>query len=91
MKQLNVSKCIQLKNLDCSMNNIDRLDVRKLQKLEQLYCFSNGMKVLKLNSNGAGKLKKLDCSYNEIKKLDISKQTVKIINCKNYIQKIYNP
>ena len=58
-----------LKELDCSENQIRTLDVTKNTKLEKLYCGENQLKSLDISTNG--RLRMLSCRSNQLEALDV--------------------
>ena len=80
IKQLFLSGCTALKNLDCSDGDLTVLDVSNCSSLATLDCSSN--KLVDINMTGCSALKTLDCSSNKFQTLDLSEysQLVKI-NC----------
>lgn len=60
-----------IENLDCSGNNLDKLDISKNKKLTYLNCSSNQLEKLNIKNNK--KLKELNCEYNYIYKIDLKK------------------
>ena len=63
-----------LKELDCSINQLSRLDVSKNTALEKLDCSTNQLSGLDVSRNA--KLKYLYCSQNELTSLDVSQTAV---------------
>lgn len=60
-----------LKYLTCTHNkNLTKIDVRKLTKLETLYCESCALTELKVN--GLSNLKRLSCEQNQLTELDLT-------------------
>ena len=69
-----------LKELDCSINQLSRLDVSQNTALEKLDCSTNQLASLNLSKNA--KLKYLYCNQNELTSLDVSKNTgLDLLNC----------
>ena len=69
-----------LKELDCSINQLSRLDVSQNTALEKLDCSTNQLSSLNLSKNA--KLKYLYCNQNELTSLDVSKNTgLNLLNC----------
>ncbi|RGC18785.1 hypothetical protein DW855_08065 [Faecalibacterium prausnitzii] len=69
-----------LRELDCSINQLSRLDVSQNTALEKLDCSTNQLASLNLSKNA--KLKYLYCSQNELTSLDVSKNTgLDLLNC----------
>ncbi len=62
-----------MRQLYCSVNEIEELDVSKNPELQTLDCDSN--KLTKLDISHNPKLTDLSCSYNKIQALDCSKNT----------------
>ena len=67
-----------LKELDCSINQLSRLDVSQNTALEKLDCSTNQLASLNLSKNA--KLKYLYCSQNELTSLDVSQTAVMELN-----------
>ena len=67
-----------LKELDCSINQLSRLDVSQNTALEKLDCSTNQLASLNLSKNA--KLKYLYCSQNELTSLDVSQTAVTTLN-----------
>ena len=69
-----------LRELDCSINQLSRLDVSQNTALEKLDCSTNQLASLNLSKNA--KLKYLYCNQNELTSLDVSKNTgLDLLNC----------
>ena len=69
-----------LKELDCSINQLSRLNVSQNTALEKLDCSTNQLSSLNLSKNA--KLKYLYCNQNELTSLDVSKNTgLNLLNC----------
>lgn len=62
-----------LKNLDCSQNNLSVLDISRNTRLVTLNCSLNALKSLDLSQNT--KLQNLWCADNEFASLDVSHNT----------------
>ena len=62
-----------LQVLNCSGNNLTRLDVSKNTALKKLYCANNQLQSLDLSQNG--QLDYVNCSFNRLKSLDMSGNT----------------
>ena len=67
-----------LRELDCSINQLSRLDVSQNTALEKLDCSTNQLASLNLSKNA--KLKYLYCSQNELTSLDVSQTAVTTLN-----------
>ena len=67
-----------LKELDCSINQLSRLDVSQNTALEKLDCSTNQLASLNLSKNA--KLKYLYCNQNELTSLDVSQTAVTTLN-----------
>ncbi len=67
-----------LKELDCSINQLSRLDVSQNTALEKLDCSTNQLASLNLSKNA--KLKYLYCNQNELTSLDVSQTSVTTLN-----------
>ena len=70
-----------LKELDCSINQLSRLDVSQNTALEKLDCSTNQLASLNLSKNA--KLKYLYCSQNELTSLDVSPTAVTELRASN--------
>jgi hypothetical protein len=70
---LDISRCLELRELDCTNNELTKLDVSKNTKLLSLSCGLNNLTVLDVRNNA--KLEFLGCSNNNIKTLDVSRNT----------------
>jgi len=64
-------------HLDCSDNQLTRLDVRKNAALNLLWCSHNQLTSLDLSKNTA--LTHLHCGYNQLTRLDLRKNTALMI------------
>lgn len=62
-----------LQVLNCSGNNLTRLDVSKNTALKKLYCANNQLQSLDLSQNG--QLDYVNCSFNRLTSLDMSGNT----------------
>ena len=67
-----------LRELDCSINQLSRLDVSQNTALEKLDCSTNQLASLNLSKNA--KLKYLYCNQNELTSLDVSQTAVTTLN-----------
>ena len=70
-----------LKELDCSINQLSRLDVSQNTALEKLDCSTNQLASLNLSKNA--KLKYLYCQQNELTSLDVSQTAVTELRASN--------
>ncbi len=71
-----------LKNLDCSSNNLTELDVSKNTKLVSLWCDHNHLTSLDVSKNTG--LIELQCRYNNLTSLDVSNNpNLTRLNCEN--------
>ena len=70
-----------LRELDCSINQLSRLDVSQNTALEKLDCSTNQLASLNLSKNA--KLKYLYCSQNELTSLDVSQTAVTELRASN--------
>ena len=70
-----------LKELDCSINQLSRLDVRQNTALEKLDCSTNQLSGLDVSRNA--KLRYLYCSQNELTSLDVSQTAVTELRASN--------
>ncbi|WP_080054775.1 leucine-rich repeat domain-containing protein [Spirosoma aerolatum] len=79
---------INLKTLDCSFNNLTRLDISKNTALTKLYCNANKLTSLNVSPNTA--LTELDCSMNQLSSLDMTKNgNLTVVGCaKNSLTKL---
>ena len=69
-----IENFINLDTLDCSGNQLRRLDVSSLPGLVHLACYGNHLGSLDVSSNDL--LEDLFCSQNELSELDLSKNMV---------------
>jgi uncharacterized repeat protein (TIGR02543 family) len=67
---LSVTACTELVYLDCTANNLSKLDVSKNRKLEILLCGINKLSEIDVSENS--KLYGLICFDNKLSKLDVS-------------------
>ncbi len=67
---LDVSNCVNLKELHCEDNSLTTLDLSGNSQLETVYCYNNQLTSLKVPKVNA--LKMLSCSMNNLTSLDIS-------------------
>ncbi len=70
-----------LERLDCSYNEIERLDVSQCVNLRELNCYNNNLVELKLGQ--CVNLQSLNCGFNNLKKLDVS-QCVNLVRLDCY-------
>ena len=71
-----------LKNLDCSNNNITHLNLSQNTKLTKINCQNN--QLVQLVVTGCTELTSLDCSQNQLPSLEVSNQTkLQTLNCSN--------
>mgnify|MGYP004464753457 CR=1 FL=1 len=70
-----------LKELDCSINQLSALDVSRNTALEKLDCSTNQLSRLDVSQNA--KLKYLYCSQNELTSLDVSQTAVTELRASN--------
>ena len=70
-----------LKELDCSINQLSALDVSQNTALEKLDCSTNQLASLNLSQNA--KLKYLYCQQNELTSLDVSQTAVTELRASN--------
>lgn len=68
-----IEKFVNLRQLECTGNSIEKLDLSKNTMLYSLYCENNGMKELDVSKNAA--LYYLYCANNELTSLDVSANT----------------
>ena len=69
-----------LKNLDCSNNNITHLNLSQNTNLTKINCQNN--QLVQLVVTGCTELTSLDCSQNQLPSLDVSNQTkLQTLNC----------
>ncbi len=71
IKDLDISKNINLQTLYCDNNQLKDLDISKNINLQTLYCSDNQLKDLDVSKNI--NLQNLSCGHNQLKELDISK------------------
>lgn len=76
IREMDISKNINLINLDCSFNNLSELDVRRNTKLIKLNCSSNNLTTLDISQNT--KLTDLLCLYNKLSELNL-RQNIELI------------
>ena len=62
-----------LKELDCSNNQLSQLDVSNNTLLTHLYCYDNQLSQLDMSNNT--QLTNLDCTLNQLSQLDMSNNT----------------
>ena len=70
LTELDVTMMEDLRQLNCSLNNLNVLYVNGLRKLKLLNCSNNGMK--ELNLKGLYNLEILQCTNNHLPSLDVS-------------------
>ena len=69
-----------LKNLDCSNNNITHLNLSQNTKLTKINCQNN--QLVQLVVTGCTELTSLDCSQNQLPSLEVGNQTkLQTLNC----------
>jgi len=66
-----------IKEMDCSSNNLISLDVSKYTKLKILHCINNKLTNLDISKNK--KIINLGCAHNNLTNLDVSKNTKLIL------------
>ena len=88
LKSLDLSKCKDLKDLNCKSNMLTKLDMSGYAQLNHLYCANN--QLTDLNIKGCTSLTELDCSKNQLKSIDLSTNKVleKIVATDNKIAEI---
>ncbi len=75
-----------LKNLSCSRNPLDKLDVSSLTELTSLTCMADGLKELNLYDNN--KLQRLNCSNNQLTSLVLLSDSLTKVDC--YVNNLEN-
>lgn len=66
--------------LNCSVNQLKKLDLSGKAKLTDLNCLDNQLELLELK--GCVALKRLNCGYNKLKKLDLKNSTeISTVKC----------
>ena len=83
-KKITKLNCIdKFKNLiylDCSYNNIKRLDLTGNKKIREVWCADNGM--VELNISNCSDLRRVECSGNELKSLNLQGcSSLRILDC----------
>ena len=68
LENLDLSKNLQLKYLNCGNNKLTYLDISNNLYLEELMCNGNQLESLDLSKNV--RLRELDCSYNKFRSLE---------------------
>ena len=82
LEKLDVSRNLDLVQINCANNQISTLDVSKNTKLQILYCGSNSLSKLDVSKNT--ELITLECYVNQLTTLDISKNTkLQYLHCMN--------
>jgi len=80
VNSINLSKSINLLELDCSGNQLSNLDLSKNTAMLDLRCSNNQLTTLDLSKNTA--LRYVYCSYNQLSSLDLSKKdTLEYLEC----------
>jgi hypothetical protein len=80
--KLDISRCVSLKFLECSLNNLTYLDLSNNKELVKISCAYNQLKSLDLSNNT--KLIRLYCDVNNITSLDFSNnKELKVLECAN--------
>jgi len=79
---------VNLTYLNCSKNDLERLDISSLEKLEKLNCSDNEMQLLDCSNNV--NLKFLACNKNQLQNLDLSKnrQLTKVFCSNNKLDEL---
>ncbi len=75
-----------LKNLSCSRNPLDKLDVSSLTELTSLTCMADGLTELNLYDNN--KLQRLNCSNNQLTSLILLSDSLTKVDC--YVNNLEN-
>lgn len=71
----------RLRELDCSGNNLTRLDLRKCPDLQKLDCGDN--EITSLDIDGLRGLTQLDCAENLLARLDLkSNSSLRSLDCR---------
>lgn len=73
-----------LKNLSCSKNPLDKLDVSTLTELTSLTCMADGLSELNLYENN--KLQRLNCANNQLTSLVVLSDSLTKLDC--YVNKL---
>lgn len=73
-----------LKNLSCSKNPLDKLDVSTLTELTSLTCMADGLSELNLYENN--KLQRLNCANNQLTSLVVLSDSLTKVDC--YVNKL---
>lgn len=82
VRQLDVSRCPNLRILECDSPTLTTVDVRQNKELEQLSCEGNQLTELDVSNNT--KLERLRCGYNQLAKLDLRQnRQLKLIYAKD--------
>ena len=77
---VDLSKNVELRELNCRFSQLKKLDLSKNGKLRILYCQNNKISNLTLCKNS--KLEIVNCNYNKIKTLDLSNaKNLKVLYC----------
>ena len=72
----------ELRRLECSMNALVELDLRRNSKIEHLSCNGNDLTTLDLSGNAA--LQELHCNFNELTSLTLNASCpLRILQCMN--------
>jgi Leucine-rich repeat (LRR) protein len=80
IRSIDVSKCVDLKYLDCSRNRISSLDISGIPALKSLKCSENRLESLFVSQSHG--LTVLNCDHNGLTGLDISENPSLIdLNC----------
>ena len=78
---LEIGEFSRLRELDCSGNNLTRLDLRKCPDLQKLDCGDN--EITSLDIDGLRGLTQLDCAENLLARLDLkSNSSLRSLDCR---------
>ena len=81
-RTLDLNEFVNLEELDCSNNNLDKLILVNCSNLKKLVCYSN--QLTNLDINNCLNLKELTCSSNQLNNLDLTNlENLEEINCGN--------
>ena len=88
LKNLDVSKNLELESLNCGNNELEELNIENNKKLQNLYC--EGNKLQSLDLKNFSNLNKCMCSKNHLSTLSIENNSnLKVLDCsENEIKKL---
>ena len=79
---LDLSKNVELREVDCSCCDLKSLDVSRNKNLEVLNCYANSLSALNISNNVA--LRWLKCSNNSLESIDVSNNiALESLSCDN--------